>query len=809
MSNKNKNKNIVYSDEVAFFDIETSKIKYHDEEGFELKNPIPQVYLCNVVLIKKEYLNDVNKDNIQIIREDKQEEIDDTKYQCYSYFFRTLEEFINFTKTLKNKTICYVHNLSYEFSFLIRETNNGLDDINYQNIFRGTNDCLKSFLNDIPNVEFRDSLALLGKSIKELGDEIGYPKLEIDYERNLHYYDDLEDNDYDYNERDNIITLLSIGYFLQHKAPSIGIKNVDKLPITSTRYVKNKRYKFAKKYFPKEFDKTTVDYRNDSLDDNLDFYEISKNSFRGGLVSCNKLYMPNDNGNNWLENSCYHIDITSSYIYVMLNTKFPYYSKEKSIEVKDVNDATILIKSLAEGIEKYTSNYMNEYGINIEIDDKKLTEKGIKGFYANVTFKNIRLKNKNDIPSIDGARTSVADDKNSAKLKRFCGKVLEADELSMSLNDATLEAILIDYDFDDIECDYMIYTTESKQLPYFELCFLIGEFFIKQSFKNNKNTKRSDYLLAKSCLNSMFGIKVQDLIKDKITVKNGEVVVSEKAHSIGNDNNKKLFDEYVENNKDNKQDIYSDGVYIATKARLNLVKMKKHLKEKNCNCIYCDTDSLIFEVFGDVEEVFDSIEKYNNKITRELLRKNWIKRAIKIYCEKLKVDEKEVKDLLSTLGTWDYESVDENGNIKPYDFFSTLGPKKYCKCKNGKVETTISGLSKKIANLIEDYAKQQNITLFESAKLIFKNNTTFDETCSGQTIVTQTILDKKFIDTLRDENNRPAKGYGGNLIEKTSFNLSILSDTESLLHSEFEFFAEKNMLTGQTVSIEKGIIKII
>ena len=90
MSNKNKNKNIVYSDEVAFFDIETSKIKYHDEEGFELKNPIPQVYLCNVVLIKKEYLNNVNKDNIQIIREDKQEEIDKTKYQCYSYFFRTL-----------------------------------------------------------------------------------------------------------------------------------------------------------------------------------------------------------------------------------------------------------------------------------------------------------------------------------------------------------------------------------------------------------------------------------------------------------------------------------------------------------------------------------------------------------------------------------------------------------------------------------------------------------------------------------------------------------------------------------------------
>ena len=66
MSNKNKNKNIVYSDEVAFFDIETSKIKYHDEEGFELKNPIPQVYLCNVVLIKKEYLNNVEKKVLEV-----------------------------------------------------------------------------------------------------------------------------------------------------------------------------------------------------------------------------------------------------------------------------------------------------------------------------------------------------------------------------------------------------------------------------------------------------------------------------------------------------------------------------------------------------------------------------------------------------------------------------------------------------------------------------------------------------------------------------------------------------------------------
>ena len=164
--------NIEYGNMVAFFDIETSKIDCHDEEGFELKNQIPQVYLCSVVLIKKEDLNKVNKDNLQIIRNSLEKE-DMNKIQCYTYFFRTLKQFIDFTKKLKNKTICYVHNLSYELSFLIREVDNGLDD-EYQNIFRGKNDCIRAYLKDIPNVEFRDSLALLGKSIKELGDEIGY-----------------------------------------------------------------------------------------------------------------------------------------------------------------------------------------------------------------------------------------------------------------------------------------------------------------------------------------------------------------------------------------------------------------------------------------------------------------------------------------------------------------------------------------------------------------------------------------------------------------------------------------------------------
>ena len=778
-----KNKNMI-----GFFDIETSTNKYY-ENGNEYV--LPQVYLCNLVLIEEQYMDKINKDNIQIIRNNLQNK-DANKYQCYSYFFRTLEDFINFAKKFEDEIIIYVHNLPFEFSYLVEEYKIGVN--HNKSIFRGK-DPLKVVINDMPKVEFRDSLALLRKSIKDLGEDIGLPKLTINYNRNLYYYSLLFGNDFDYNERDNIITMLSIADFFQNKAPIIGVNKIKDLSITSTRFFKYYRKFFADKHFPKKYDGSKA-RRNNSLDEDYEFYNISRMAFRGGLVSVNPLYVPDDyNDNFWSYNSVYHIDITSSYIYTMLNTKFPYFSKEDSVKIKNKKVATGLIKFLCNEIKENGSDFLHDAGSKIN------TSNGIsriRGFYAKIKLKNLRMKYDFDIPSIDSVRTSLALDKYC---ETYHGKITEADELEMYVNDAVLESIMIDYDFDDIECDYIIYTTKADHLPYYEIVYIMQQFFTKQLLKKNKNTKSTDYLIAKSGLNAMYGIKVENPIKDKVAVRNNKIVVTQKANSLTNNNNQILFNEYVINNKNKKTDIYSDGVYISTISRLNLIKMKKYLKDIGCMNIYCDTDSLMFEITNSTEkEVFDKIKKYNNEISKNLLSKDWIKEAIKMLSKINGEDKKHIKDLLSDLGNWDIESVDENGNIKPYEAFSTLGAKKYCKVKNGKVDTTISGLSKKIGNLIEDYSKQQKITVIEAAEEIFKNNTTFDETCSGKTNIIKTTLDKNIINNLRDENNAPVKGYGGNLIEKTSFNLNSKSD-DSL---------QKNMLTvTQTVSVQKGIIKII
>ena len=100
---------------IGFFDIETSTNKYYENRN---EHDLSQVYLCNLVLIEEQYMDKINKDNIQIIRNNLQNK-DTNKYQCYSYFFRTLEDFINFAKKFEDEIIIYVHNLPFEFSSLV------------------------------------------------------------------------------------------------------------------------------------------------------------------------------------------------------------------------------------------------------------------------------------------------------------------------------------------------------------------------------------------------------------------------------------------------------------------------------------------------------------------------------------------------------------------------------------------------------------------------------------------------------------------------------------------------------------------
>lgn len=169
---------------------------------------------------------------------------------------------------------------------------------------------------------------------------------------------------------------------------------------------------------------------------------------------------------------------------------------------------------------------------------------------------------------------------------------------------------------------------------------------------------------------------------------------------------KELTDDFVQEVIDNAKKSYSTlffyavGVYVTSYARRNVYMTLLKLDKDE---IYCDTDSIKYR-----KDHTDIFEEYNKNIYKKY---------------------KEVCKELSQLNIDDFMPKDPQGNKHPIgyfsyegkvDFFKTLGAKKYCFVKDGKLSITVSGVSKKGANAlksIDDFKKGFTWGYKESGKL--------------------------------------------------------------------------------------------
>ena len=95
--------------------------------------------------------------------------------------------------------------------------------------------------------------------------------------------------------------------------------------------------------------------------------------------------------------------------------------------------------------------------------------------------------------------------------------------------------------------------------------------------------------------------------------------------------------------------------------------------------IYCDTDSIKYKNYEKYENI---ISEYNNTL---------FQRAVES-CNFYKLDEKmlapfDINGVQHPIGIFTDEGV--------YDFFKTLGSKRYISCKKGVISLTVSGVNKK------------------------------------------------------------------------------------------------------------------
>jgi hypothetical protein len=725
-----------------------------------------------------------------------------------SIFHRTIREWIGYLNEISSEDrmrIVYCHNLFYEMTFIIREFKASFvqldeDEVNaygltgVDGIMRSTTDVVYARLDCCPNIIFRDSLALFNKSLNEMGKDLSkrlgndeFSKLEYDYDAVRMPWDDLTEHDYKYNERDNEVVLMSLYYFLHDR--DITMKEC---PLTSTADTKRARKEYILKNYGEDHLKQINRTKHHSID-MYDFYSLVRGSYQGGFTGANYKFIDK------MVKDVYSVDIKSSYPYQMVSNRFPVYDEDSTSCFFD------------EEANDFYFDYL--HGINHNQLQQSGNPSEVKGYYAFVEFEKVKIRNDKYLLDLAYSHCYEPSEEIDVKNKMLIinGKIKEADHLLIYMNNVDMDRFLMLYDYDNLIVHELWVTTRSRRLPEGEIGFILNNFSIKESI--DKNKEPIQYSLAKIRINAMYGVKVQNEVKDFTNIQNGVISKIDFSHlETGKYEDVTLSKEDVYENtigKGNKKngfkgsnfDIYSDGVYIASFARTMLMTMMVKLVEADFDVIYSDTDSLKFKsnkpkpkktnkkdsksvnlsahnkVINLISEINSNIIKSNTENLRiqQFLKNNTNFNENKIYA----------------LGTWEIESVDENENVKPYSFFKTLGAKKYAYIDDKGLHTTVAGCRKEtFARAITNYANKLKgkETLSQALDYLFTTGTLVDVTASGRTTARYETRSFEECNKLT-YNGRLIGSAGGVIIEPTTYKLNI-SKNDSLVLGEVERFEE-------------------
>ena len=538
-------------------------------------------------------------------------------------FGRTWEEFREFLKNVRIKMrlsnhcklVVYVHNLSYEFQFM-------KEFIKIDNLFaRDKRKVMK--VNTKDGFEFRCSYFLSNMSLSkfcENTNKVKHFKLvdQFDYKKLRTPKTELTEVEegYCYNDVRGLCECV--------QELISGHDTIATIPLTNTGYVRREFRQAVKanKKNHQNFIKTALTSEQ---------YEMLTKAFRGGDTHANRFKV------NKILDDVHSFDISSSYPSAMMMDDYPI---GKFTECTIDNEEKLLY-------------YMNEYCCVFD-----------------VTFYNIYADINNVIPYIDIAhcykRKNIINDN---------GRVLSADEITITCTNIDLEIILDSYNFDGFEINKSIYAEKGK-LPI-EFRQKVIDYFILKTQLKGIDGKEYEYMKSKNRLNSSYGMSVTSIVHSDIEYNKYDMTWEEYKGDV-----ETSLEQFYKSR--NNFLPYQWGVFVTANARKRLRRM---LKVVGRDVVYTDTDSIKFINIKHVKEFED--------INKELMRQAETN-DIKAYCDR--TDIKEGKEVTTRfhLGTWD--------NDGEYLRFKTLGSKKYCfeKLKKDKktkemkkvFEITVSGMSK-------------------------------------------------------------------------------------------------------------------
>lgn len=300
-------------------------------------------------------------------------------------------------------------------------------------------------------------------------------------------------------------------------------------------------------------------------------------------------------------------------------------------------------------------------------------------WYCTVTFKNIAQTTSHSLISVSKCI-------KSENIIEDNGRVMNADEITIMLNNIDFEYISLFYTWDCYRITSAYICKTVGRLPDYLLKNMLHNGQMKAELKEQGLADTPEYCKNKAMFNGYYGLCVQRLVRESVMWS--------------------LEDGYITAPPEDYNKIKSNavlncfwGVYVTSFARRNLCVNMWNIEQTGAKVVYYDTDSLYIKDIYKAKSVIDS---WNT------LMYNWN-------------DKLNLHPCFHNLGAWD---------IDPTVTMKTLGAKRYIKMtSDGKVKCTIAGLPKKAfpyhdKTAFDHFTENMEISATESMKLTAKYKST-------------------------------------------------------------------------------------
>ena len=574
---------------------------------------------------KADYWNDLEKGSLPYIW---QFSFNDTVY-----YGRDINDFKKVLDDLPQDVlfIIWVHNLGYEFQTAL------INLFTIDRLFARTpHSPMYAIFKEHQNIQFRCSYILTNMSLDTWGKQLNVLKKtgDLDYTKLRTPKTRLTKKELEYCERDCVVVYEGIKDHLKQ------YKDVFDIPLTSTGKVRRpfKEMVTADKEYMRQMKKLVPEDINE--------YERWRSVFAGGYTHCNRKYLDKT-----VTGPIYHVDIASSYPFILCAYKFPY--------------------------NKWT------YKGRVMPEPEKFD---VRAYICKLKFTGIKCRSWNTYIStskcIDGHRI-IGDN----------GRVLLADELTVYVTEFDYDTIMATYDFESVE-SLGCWCCHKQYLPAIYIDFVLKQYERKSSLKGYpaESPEANMYAISKTYINAMYGMAVSNIVQSDVNYDPDsgwsiEPLTADKVEYKFNMMRRWFDKSYFLH--------YAAGCWVTAAARHRLWQC---IRKIDNDLIYTDTDSLFYLNQHDWSW-------FNDDATRRLKE---MCEAREIDFERTRPADKDGKK--HPLGVLEFEDNCAR--------FRSLGAKKYCEERNGKIYMTVSGVNKAAVSSLDG-----NIENFRDGFIFDKDDT--------------------------------------------------------------------------------------